>query len=259
MDTSVSQEAISYDGVREYQIAGITVTGISYLDDNALIRLSGLAVGQRMRIPGDATAKAIDNLWKQGLFENIAIQATRIEGDRIYLNIALKERPRLSLITYEGLPKSVITKVDDELKLKTGDILTDYKIGQLEELVKKELLDKAYLNATVEVIKKADTLVESGINLLVRVDKKEKVKIAEITFEGNDAVAPESANLDFWQKVGKSFRKVGNKENLAFSDKRLRRVMKNTKQKAALRFWKRSKYVPSAFQEERVCRFSGKQ
>lgn len=250
MDASVSQEAISYDGVREYQIAGITVTGISYLDDNALIRLSGLAVGQRMRIPGDATAKAIDNLWKQGLFENIAIQATRIEGDRIYLNIALKERPRLSLITYEGLPKSVITKVDDELKLKTGDILTDYKIGQLEELVKKELLDKAYLNATVEVIKKADTLVESGINLLVRVDKKEKVKIAEITFEGNDAVAPESANLDFWQKVGKSFRKVGNKENLAFSDKRLRRVMKNTKQKAALRFWKRSKYVPSAFQED---------
>ena len=245
-----AQQAISYDGVREYQIAGITVTGISYLDDNALVRLSGLAVGQRMKIPGDATSKAVDNLWKQGLFENISIQATKIEGERIYLNIALQERPRLSMISYEGVPKSIVTKVDDELKLKTGDILTDYKIGQLEDLVKKELLDKAYLNAEVEVVKKADTLVSSGINLVVKVDKKEKVKIAEITFAGNDAVSPEAANLDFWQKVGRSFRKVGNKGNLAFPDKRLRHIMKNTKQKSALRFWKRSKYVPSEFQED---------
>lgn len=245
-----AQQAISYDGVREYQIAGITVTGISYLDDNALVRLSGLAVGQRMKIPGDATSKAVDNLWKQGLFENISIQATKIEGERIYLNIALQERPRLSMISYEGVPKSIVTKVDDELKLKTGDILTDYKIGQLENLVKKELLDKAYLNAEVEVVKKADTLVSSGINLVVKVDKKEKVKIAEITFAGNDAVSPEAANLDFWQKVGRSFRKVGNKGNLAFPDKRLRHIMKNTKQKSALRFWKRSKYVPSEFQED---------
>ena len=245
-----AQESISYSGIREYQIAGITVTGVSYLDDNALVRLSGLAVGQRMKIPGDATAKAVDNLWKQGLFENISIQATKIEGDRIYLNIDLQERPRLSMISYEGVPKSIVTKVDDDLKLKTGDILTDYKIGQLEELIKKELLDKAYLNADVEVVKKADTLVDNGINLVVKVDKKEKVKIAEIDFEGNNAVAPESANLDFWQKMGRSFRKVGNKENLAFSDKRLRRIMKNTKQKAAMRFWKRSKYVPSAFQED---------
>ena len=245
-----AQESISYSGIREYQIAGITVTGVSYLDDNALVRLSGLAVGQRMKIPGDATAKAVDNLWKQGLFENISIQATKIEGDRIYLNIDLQERPRLSMISYEGVPKSIVTKVDDDLKLKTGDILTDYKIGQLEELIKKELLDKAYLNADVEVVKKADTLVDNGINLVVKVDKKEKVKIAEIDFEGNNAVAPESANLDFWQKMGRSFRKVSNKENLAFSDKRLRRIMKNTKQKAAMRFWKRSKYVPSAFQED---------
>ena len=245
-----AQQAISYDGVREYQIAGITVTGISYLDDNALVRLSGLAVGQRMKIPGDATSKAVDNLWKQGLFENISIQAAKIEGERIYLNIALQERPRLSMISYEGVPKSIVTKVDDELKLKTGDILTDYKIGQLEDLVKKELLDKAYLNAEVEVVKKADTLVSSGINLVVKVDKKEKVKIAEITFAGNDAVSPEAANLDFWQKVGRSFRKVGNKGNLAFPDKRLRHIMKNTKQKSALRFWKRSKYVPSEFQED---------
>ena len=78
-----AQDVISYSYVREYQIAGITVSGVSYLDPNALIHLSGLSVGKRIKIPGDATANAIDNLWKQGHFEDIRLTATKIEGDRI--------------------------------------------------------------------------------------------------------------------------------------------------------------------------------
>ena len=245
-----AQETLSYTYAREYQIAGIAVSGVSYLDNNALTHLSGLSVGQRVRIPGEATSKAVDNLWKQGLFENISLSATKIEGDRIYLEIKLSERPRLTTITYEGVPKSVVNKIKEDMDIKEGDIMTDYRIGQIEKKVKEEMLDKSYLNAEVQVVKKADTASGEGLALVVKVDKKEKVKIASIEFEGNDAHTPQAANLDFWKKVARSFRKVGNKEDLAFSDKRLRRIMKNTKQKAALRFWKRSKYVPSAFQED---------
>lgn len=245
-----SQQSISYSYSKEYQIAGISVTGISYLDESALIRLSGLAVGQKIKIPGDATSKAIDNLWKQGLFEDISLSISHVEGNRVYLNISLSERPRLSGMIFEGLPKGIENKVKEDETLKEGGMLTDYKVGQLEKKVKDELLDKGYLNASVEVIRKADTLASGGVILVVKVDKKEKVKIEKIDFDGNTAVTPQSTNLDFWQKVMRGFRKIGNKEDLAFSDKRLRRTLKNTKQKAALRFWKRSKYVPSAFQED---------
>ena len=245
-----AQDVISYSYVREYQIAGITVSGVSYLDPNALIHLSGLSVGKRIKIPGDATANAIDNLWKQGLFEDIRLTATKIEGDRIYLNIDLQERPRLSGITYEGVPKSIITKVDDELKIKAGDILTDYKISQVEKKIKEAFLDKSYYNAKIDFVKKADTLGQNGVLLLVKAEKNEKVKIQEIDFEGNTATTPQGANLDFWKKMARGFRKVGNKENLAFSDKRLRRIMKSTKQVSPLRFWKKSKYIPSSLQED---------
>ena len=244
------EDVISYTYVREYQIADVTVSGVSFLDDRALIHLSGLTPGKRIKIPGDATSLALDNLWKQGLFEDISITATRIEGDRIYLNIALKERPRLSGILYEGVPKSIVNKIKDDVKVKEGDLLTDYKIGQIEKKIKDEFLDKSYLNAEVEMIRKADTLGQNGVLLLVKAQKGEKVKIEKITFDGNDALTPRATNLDFWQKVSRGFRKMGNKENLAFSDQRLRRVMKNTKQVSPLRFWKKSKYVPSSFRED---------
>lgn len=245
-----AQQSVSYAYPQEYQIAGISVSGISYLDPNALIRLSGLEVGQRVKIPGDATAKAIDNLWKQGLFEDITLGITKFEGNRVYLNISLKERPRLSGIVYQGVPKSIENKVKEDLSIKEGQMLTEYKVGQIEKKIKDEFLDKGYLNAKFDIVKKADTLNNGGVILVVKAEKKEKVKIARIDIEGNDARTPKAENLDFWKNVGRKFRKMGNKEDLAFSDKRIRRVMKNTKQKAALRFWKRSKYVPSALEED---------
>ncbi|MCM1555734.1 MAG: BamA/TamA family outer membrane protein [Bacteroides sp.] len=248
--TARAQDVMSYSYVREYQVAGITVTGVSYLDPNALIHLSGLSVGKRIKVPGDATANAIDNLWKQGLFEDIKLTATNIEGDRIYLNIELTERPRLSGIVYEGVPKSIITKVDDEVKIKAGDILTDYKISQVEKKVREAFLDKSFYNAKIDFVKKADTANRNGVILLVKAEKNQRVKIQEIDFEGNTAVTPGGANLDFWKKVARGFRKVGNKENLAFSDKRLRRIMKSTKQVSPLRFWKKSKYIPGSLQED---------
>lgn len=246
----VAQDVMSYSYVREYQIAGISVSGVSYLDPNALIHLSGLSVGQRIKVPGDATSAAIDNLWKQGLFEDIKLTATKVEGDRIYFNIHLQERPRLSGIVYEGVPKSVINKLEEETKIKAGDILTDYKIGQLEKKVKAIFLDKSFYNAKVDFVRKADTAGNNGVILVVKADKKKRVKIEEITFEGNTAITPDGANLDFWKKMARGVRKVGNKGNLAFSDKRLRRLMKSTKQVSPLRFWKKSKYVPSALKED---------
>ncbi|MDE7338285.1 MAG: hypothetical protein K2M92_03245, partial [Bacteroidales bacterium] len=160
------EDIISYTYAREYQIAGIAVSGVSYLDNNAIVGMSGLAVGQRIRIPGDATAQALDKLWKYNLFEDIALYATKIEGDRIYLEIKLSERLRLSSIDYTGVPKSVVNKVKESMDLKPGDIITDYKIGNLEKKVKQEMLAKAYLNADVNVVKKADT-AGSGIVLQV--------------------------------------------------------------------------------------------
>ncbi|MEZ5197743.1 MAG: POTRA domain-containing protein [Bacteroidales bacterium] len=87
---------ISYDDPQKYEIGGITVTGIKYLDNNVLIMLSGLSVGDIVEVPGEEISKAIKNLWDQGLFDNVIISATNIQDNLIFLNIDLSERPRMS-------------------------------------------------------------------------------------------------------------------------------------------------------------------
>lgn len=245
-----SSNIMAYNVPKEYQIAEITVSGVNFLDNNALVHLSGLKVGQRVSIPGDLISDALDKLWKQGLFENIQISATKIEGNRIYLDLYLEERPRVTGIVYTGATTSIINKIKEESPIKEGDIITDYKITQLEKKVKKILVDKAYLYGKAQVVKKVDTASDNSIILDVKINKGEKIKIQEIIFEGNTAKRVEDATMTFWKKFAKSISNLGNKENLAFTDARLKRKLKNTKQKSTLRFWKRSKYVPSAFKDD---------
>lgn len=246
----MTEGTVSYLHPKEYQIADITVSGVNFLDNSALIHLSGLKVGQRVTIPGDAISDAVDKLWRQGLFENIQISATQIEGNRIYLDLYMEERPRVTGIVYEGSTTAITNKIKEEISIKDGDVVTDYKIAQLEKKVMKVLVDKAYLNAKVQVIKRADTASSNALILIVKIDKGEKVKIEHIDFEGNTAKRVDDASSTFWKKFAKKVSNAGNKEDLAFTDNRLRRKLKNTKQISPLRFWKRSKYVPSEFQDD---------
>jgi outer membrane protein insertion porin family len=102
---------------KEYTIAGIKITGTKYLDESLLISISGLTVGDKVIIPGsDNFSRAINKLWNQNLFSNIAIYYTKLVGNDIYLEINVTERPRLGNFTFKGASKSE----SDELKQKTG-------------------------------------------------------------------------------------------------------------------------------------------
>src|SRR5882672_785526 len=64
---------------KEYTIAGITVGGTKAFDENLIISISGLAVGDKVLIPGtDVFSKAIAKLWKQSLISNIEISFTKL-------------------------------------------------------------------------------------------------------------------------------------------------------------------------------------
>src|SRR6188768_1000436 len=96
---------IDFSNPREYELAGITVSGVEFLDENVLITLTGLTVGERYKMPGEKISLAVENLWKQGLLADIRIKVTRITGDRIFLELAVQERPRLSKFTFTGISK----------------------------------------------------------------------------------------------------------------------------------------------------------
>ncbi|MFO7621022.1 MAG: hypothetical protein R6W81_07105 [Bacteroidales bacterium] len=85
------QELIDYTNPDEYVIGGVTISGIRYLDQNALIGISGLRRGQRLEIPGEAMTLAVQKLWQQGLFSDVRISIARLQSDTAWLDIFLQE------------------------------------------------------------------------------------------------------------------------------------------------------------------------
>ena len=69
---------IDYLTPKTYEIGGITFEGADHFDTRMVLLVAGLQVGDVVKIPGDKIITAIDNLWAQGLFEDVRINLTRI-------------------------------------------------------------------------------------------------------------------------------------------------------------------------------------
>ena len=78
---------------KQYEIANISIVGVKYFQPGPIISKSGLKVGKKITIPGPDISIAIDKLWKEGLFADVQIYASKIVEDKVYITIELKERP----------------------------------------------------------------------------------------------------------------------------------------------------------------------
>lgn len=177
---------LNYTNPKTYEIAEIKVIGSEFLDENALISISGLKVGDKIKIPGEGITNAIKKLWKQGIIGDVAIYASKVEENKIFLSIELVERPRLSRVVIEGVNKTQQGDLDDNIKLIRGRVLTDALIKNAELTVRKYMWEKGFLNASVDITQSKDTLLSNSVQLRIVVSKGKKVKVDRITFYGND-------------------------------------------------------------------------
>lgn len=180
---------LNYANPGEYTIAGIEVTGLNVLDKNAMIALTGLKVGDKIKIPGDAVTAAIRKLWKHGLVGDVTISVQKTEGENVWLVIKLSERPRLTNFYFVGIRKGQESSLKEDLTLIRGKIVNDAMLRNTELAVKKFFVKKGYLNTEVKIIQELDTISTDGIRLRIVVNPKSKVKIHRISVEGNDNVA----------------------------------------------------------------------
>lgn len=180
---------LNYANPQEYEIAEISVTGTESLNTEALISLSGLRVGDRINIPGDALSSAINKLWKQGIIGDVEIYVTKVEGDKVFLNIEMSERPRLSKINITGVGKTQRTDLKDKIKLIRGRVLTDAIIKNTELTVKNYYTEKGFLNAEVRIVPEPDTAQTNSVGLNIHITKNQKVKIDQIRIIGNENIA----------------------------------------------------------------------
>jgi len=213
---------VEYAAPDEYTLAGITVSGVKYLDEDVLISISGLEIGQKVTIPGDEITGVIKKFYEQGLFSDVKVSVTKFEGTNVFLDIYLQERPRLSKLEISGVSKSDKEDILEKISLRNGSQITDNLLSNTEKIIRDYYIEKGFYNTDVEMVMKDDTTYANRVSLNIQIDKNDKVKIEEIYITGNEA----------------------------FPDKRLRRVMKNTK-KRNLNFFKPSKYIKSDFKEDK--------
>ena len=172
----------------KYEIAEITVSGADNYEDFVLVGFSGLAVCDMINVPGNAITNAVKRFWKQGLFSDVKILATKIQDGKIWLKIALKERPRISEINYNGLKKSEIEDLELRVGLVKGNQITPNISDRAKKVIEKYLEEKGFLNVLVNVYQKNDPKKAGHVVVDIDVDKKLKTKVHSINISGNQAL-----------------------------------------------------------------------
>ncbi|MGY5352286.1 outer membrane protein assembly factor BamA [Wenyingzhuangia sp. IMCC45533] len=208
---------------KKYILGGISVTGTNQFSEQSVISFSGLKNGQEIKIPGDKLTSAIKKLHKTDKFSDVEVYATKIDGNAIYLEIAIKELPQLNKITFLGVSKSKAKKFREDTGLSKGKMLTENLITSTKNYIEQFYIDKGYLKASVKITTQVNATNANQKDAIVRIDKGDLVKIKQIVITGNQQL----------------------------SDKDVRKALKDTKRKFWGRFWKRSKYVEEAFEEDK--------
>ncbi len=178
--------SINYSSPKEYKIANIEVRGVEFLNKDALISLSGLRVGDKIKIPGDEITLTIKKLWNQGVIGDISIYASKVEEDNIWLIFELTERPRLTKYIIEGVNNTQQTEIEEKIGVVRGKILTDVVIKNTEHTVEQYMKSKGFLNVKVTVSQQQDTVLKNSAYLNVAIEKGKKVRIQSIQFKGNE-------------------------------------------------------------------------
>ena len=180
---------IDYARPQKYEIGGIVVEGAKYVDASMLSMIAGLRVGETISIPGDEISNGIRKIWDQGLFEDVAINVTDFVGNKVFLQIVIKEKPRVSKFSFKGIKKSEADDIRNKINLSRGDIATEHLLTKTTRIIEDFYYDKGYHNVNIDIQQVADTARENYIDMLINVDKGPKVKIGKINIIGNENLA----------------------------------------------------------------------
>ncbi len=210
---------------KDYTLTDISIEGQTVYSAETIITYSGLKKGDIVTIPGGVKiSNAIKKLWDSNLFNNIDVFISKIEGAEISLQIKLDDLPELKEVKITGVKKGKISGIIEENKLNPGVKVTENLITTTKNYLESKYRKDGFLKAktiisTTTVI---DSVKKSRVNMNIRIDRGDKVKINKIEFHGNDKI----------------------------SNRRLLKSMKKTKKKNPIRFTKRSKYIEADYKED---------
>ena len=219
-----AQENKAFDQGTKYILADVEVTGKLSFNKQTVVTFAGLEKGQEIVVPGEEISNAIKKLGKLGLFSDIDFYVTKIKGDSIYLELNIIELPKLNEVKFQGVKKSKVDDLIKESSLTKGKVVNENLITTTKNYIENKYKKEGFFNTKVAINTVPDTLAGNNVNMIVNIDKGDKIKISSIDFVGNSQL----------------------------SDKQLRKAMKNTKVVNPIRIFKASKYIKEKYNEDLV-------
>lgn len=220
--TIASAQETSYEDGKKYILGGLEVTGLQSYNEQTVKTYTGLRVGQPITLPGEQISAIINKLWGLELFTDIAFYVTDIQGENVFLELNIIERPTLSKVKMNGVKDGKVDEILKDTDLKKGKKITESLIANSKNYITNKFKKKGYLNTKVNIITVKDTSQTNARSMVVNVDKGDKVKIKDIVFEGNEKLPA----------------------------KKLRKAFKKTKKKKLGRFWKKSKFIEDDYEND---------
>ncbi|CAM2806408.1 Beta-barrel assembly machine subunit BamA [Flavobacterium frigoris] len=217
-----AQERVPFDQGKKYILADVILTNKISFNDQTVVTFAGLEKGQEITVPGEEISSAIKKLGKLGLFDEISFYINRIENDSIYLDLEIKELPKLNNVKFVGIKKNKTEALIKDNGLTKSKVVNENLITTTKNYIENKYKKDGYYNTKVNINVVPDTSTVNQVNMVVNVDKGDKIKIAEIDFIGNEKL----------------------------SDKTLRKAMKDTKQKSFFRVLKASKFIKAKYKTD---------
>ncbi len=182
--TIVRPTVLYTNAAHKYTIGGINLSGVDDIEPAVVISISGLSVGDVISVPGDEVTNAVKRYCKHGLFEDVSITADSIVGDKIYIGIALKQRPRVSQLNINGVKKSEREDLELKIGIIKGNQITPDIVDRAKKIIKNYYDALGYKNAEINVTQRPDVTKDGRVIVDVDIKKNDKIKVHRIYIEG---------------------------------------------------------------------------
>ncbi len=217
----VSKDSLAFESGKEYILGDFSIIGLQKFSEQTVKVHSGLLKGTPIKLPGDKLTSAIKKLYETDQFSKVDVFLVKLDEETAYLEFEVTELPQLDKLVFPDLGKSKTRTLKEEVKIKSGDMVTDNLLVTTKNFFKEKYKEDGFFNTKVSIDTKAGK-EPNTVDMMVHIDKGDRVKIKNINFVGNEQL----------------------------KSKKLRKKMKKTKQKLFGRFWKRSKYVEEAYKND---------
>lgn len=199
----------SQDFSRPTRILKITIEGAKYISIQTYqyyIQSKEGDIYDEQKLKND-----LMRLWKTDFFLDIKIKKEETP-DGMIITFIVKEKPKIKEILYVGQKKLSISEIQKKLEesrsdLKPEDYFDPMRVKKIESAIIDILKEKGFRLASVK--NEITYLTDNYVKIKFEIDEGESLRIGKIEFEGN--------------KV--------------FSDKKLKKAMKNIKEHSFFKSW----------------------